>query len=252
MGRSRSTNRSAMLIPTAKDSGRAGRADVGSVDPPTARVLRKARSDRPDSDSRTTCFTGATILGGPAAVSPKATKLLTALAATGLAGASLAYAPASMAFDFGNMMNPSKWMGGGDRYDDYDDGPYGGPWGGPYGGGPWGGPYGGGPWGGPHGPGPYGGGAPYGYPGGYGAPPARGVAPAPAPAAPRTPSAPAAKAPPAAASSSSEIDALKRRIEELEAQARQQPEPPPPAEWGTPPSKSDWGSAPAFRPMNKQ
>ena len=87
--------------------------------------------------------------------------------------------------DFGNMMNPSKWMGGGnnDRY--YGGGPgYGGPgygYGGPgYGVGPgygYGGPVGYGPgpgygYGGPggYGPGPgYGGGPGYGYggPGGY-------------------------------------------------------------------------------------
>ena len=88
------------------------------------------------------------------------------------------YVPPAQAINFGDMMNPSRWMGGGknrDRYDDYYDdyGPYGGPWGG----GPWGGPYGGGPYGGPYG-------APYGVP--YGAP--YGVAPnvAAAPANPQT------------------------------------------------------------------
>ena len=47
---------------------------------------------------------------------------------------SLLVANPAAAFDMGNMMNPSKWMGGGnndrDRYDDYYDGPgygYGGP-----------------------------------------------------------------------------------------------------------------------------
>ena len=98
-------------------------------------------------------------------MSPKASKLLSALASAGILGTSLAYSPVSQAFDFGNMMNPSKWMGGGrDRYDDdyYDDGPYGGSYGGPYGG-PYGRPYGG------YGPGPYGGG-PYAPPGPYGAP----------------------------------------------------------------------------------
>lgn len=187
-------------------------------------------------------------------MSPKATKLLSVLAVTGVVGVSLVYSPASRAFDFGNMMNPSKWMGGGDRYDDYDDGPYGRPWGGPYGGGPpggpygggpWGGPYGGGPWGGAYGPGPYGG-APYGQPGAYGAPPAHRPAPAAATAAP---SAPAAKASPPVVSSS-EVDALRQRIRELESQ--QQPAaPPPPAEWDMPPSSSDWGSAPAFRPIDR-
>jgi len=141
------------------------------------------------------------------------------------------YVPPVQAFNFGDMMNPGRWMGGKsrDRYDDYYDdyGPYGGPWGG----GPWGGgPYGGGPYGGPYGA-PYGG---YGAPGyGYGAPGYMG-APAAAP--------PAAAAPAQSGSSSkSEIDALKRRIDELESSQRaQQPAP-----------TSDWPSAPAFRPMNQ-
>jgi hypothetical protein len=77
----------------------------------------------------------------------------------------------AQAFNFGDMMNPSRWFGGDrDRY--YDRG-YGYGYGGPYG---WGGPYGGygpyggwgGPWGG-YGYGPYGGwGGPYGGYGGYG------------------------------------------------------------------------------------
>ncbi|MGD8850782.1 MAG: hypothetical protein PVI28_00005, partial [Gammaproteobacteria bacterium] len=51
---------------------------------------------------------------------------------------------AAYAFDMGNMMNPSKWMGGNnDRYDDYDELGYGG---GPGFGGPgFGGPGFGGP-----------------------------------------------------------------------------------------------------------
>ena len=173
-------------------------------------------------------------------MSPKAPKLLAALTAVGVVGAALAFSPVTHAFNFGDMMSPGKWMGGNrDRYDDdYDDGPYGGPYGGgPYGGGPYGGgPYGGGPYGAPYG----------GYgPAPFGAPAYRG-APPPAPAAP------AAAAPSAPAASSSEIDALKRRIEELESQ--QQPAPPPASDWGSappPPSSSDWGSAPAFRPMGK-
>jgi hypothetical protein len=72
----------------------------------------------------------------------KAIKFTTAIVASGLLLASTAHA-----FDMGNMMNPSKWMGGNknsDRYDDYGGGP-GGYGGGPdgYGGGPGG--YGGGP-----------------------------------------------------------------------------------------------------------
>ena len=71
----------------------------------------------------------------------------------------------AQAFDFGNMMNPSRWFDNDRRYDrDYYR--YGGPYGygyGPYGG--WGGPYGGYGWGGPYG---YGGYGPYGgYGGGY-------------------------------------------------------------------------------------
>jgi hypothetical protein len=115
----------------------------------------------------------------------------------------VAAAGTSFAMDFGNMMNPSKWMGGGRDRDrgDYWGGPgygYGGPgygWGGPgYGyGGPgygWGGPgYG---WGGPG----------YGY--GYGAPgygyggPRYGV---PAPGA---------------GGDQAEIEALKQRMNQLE------------------------------------
>ena len=143
----------------------------------------------------------------------------------------------AQAFDFGNRMKPNNWRGGSgrDRYD-YEDGPYGGgPWGGPYRG-PWGGPFGS-PWGG-YGPGPYGGG-PYGAPGYAGAPPSASAAPV----------APAARAPSPPAASSSEIDELKRRIEELESQ--QQPTSPPPSDWESAPPSDDWSSAPAFRPMGK-
>ncbi|SDY06739.1 hypothetical protein SAMN05421644_12719 [Allochromatium warmingii] len=126
--------------------------------------------------------------------------------------------PVSQAFDFGNMMNPNRWFGGDrDRYDERQDDPY---------------------WGGPPIPlGPYGG---YGYPGVYGAPYAMpyGV-PVPAPAV----------QPPAQSQAQpnvdpNEVEALKRRIEELEAR-QQRPSPPQsaPAEWPTAP--------PAFRPMNQ-
>jgi hypothetical protein len=136
------------------------------------------------------------------------------------------YVPPVQAFNFGDMMNPGRWMGGKnrDRYDDYDDyGPYGGPWGGE----PWGGgPYGGGPYGGP-----YGG---YGAPGyGYGAPGYMGAPAAPPPAAAPAPAQ-------SGSSSKAEIDALKRRIEELESSQKSQQAP-----------TSDWPSAPAFRPMNQ-
>ncbi|MEN8178913.1 MAG: hypothetical protein ABFS39_09850 [Pseudomonadota bacterium] len=96
-------------------------------------------------------------------------KLIIYSAMLAIGGSNLAVVPGAYAFDMGNMMNPSKWMGGKnrDRYDDdyyYDRGRYG--YGGPYGG--YGGPYGG--YGGPYG---YGGYPGYGYgaPGyGYGAP----------------------------------------------------------------------------------
>ena len=148
-----------------------------------------------------------------------------------------AYTPVAQAFNFGDMMNPGRWMGGDrDRYDDEDyyDGPYGGgPWGGPgYGGYPGYG-YGGYPGYGGGYPG-YGGGYPsagYGFPGYGAAPPV-----APAPAAAAAPSRPA---------DSSEIDALKRRIEELEAAQRPRPKPAEPGPSG------DWPASPAFRPMNQ-
>jgi hypothetical protein len=73
--------------------------------------------------------------------------------------ASAATTNVAQAFDFGNMMNPSRWFSDNDRY---DRGYYGRGYG-PYGGYGWGGPYG--PWG-------WGGGYPGwggGYPGyGYG------------------------------------------------------------------------------------
>nr|WP_207168492.1 hypothetical protein [Thiocystis violacea] len=157
----------------------------------------------------------------------KALSLLTLTAATTLA----VYAPVSQAFNFGNMMNPSRWMGNNnnDRYDDRYDEPY---MGGPYGGGPYGSPYGG-----------------YGYPGAYGAPygmpygmPGFGATPGgygtPAYGAPMAaPAAPQQSAP----SGTTEVEALKRRIEELEAK-QQSPQRPP---------ANDWPSAPAFRPMNQ-
>jgi hypothetical protein len=91
-------------------------------------------------------------------------KIIFSAAALGLACA--AAANVAQAFNFGNMMNPSRWFDSDrDRYYDrgyygYGGGPYG--WGGgPYGWG--GGPYG---WGGPYGG--WGGYGPYGYGGGYG------------------------------------------------------------------------------------
>jgi hypothetical protein len=133
-----------------------------------------------------------------------------------IVGVSLLLASPAHAFNIGNMMNPSKWMGGNsdrDRYDDYYGGPgygYGGPgygYGGPgYG---YGGPgYGyGGPGYGYGGPG-YGYGGPgYGYGGpgyggyGYGAPGYGGVS---------------EYGPPGTNPNDAEIDRLKERLRQLE------------------------------------
>ncbi len=113
-------------------------------------------------------------------MSPNVRKLLATLPSAGIMGMSLAYNPVSLAFDFGDMMNPGRWMGGSrDRNDDYYGGPYAGPWGNPYDGGP------------------------------YGIPRYPGAVP------PRAPTVPTAKAPSSApVTSSSEIDALKRRIKD--------------------------------------
>jgi len=68
-------------------------------------------------------------------VSPNARKLPTILVTAGIVGMALAYSPVSWAFDFGDMMNLGRWMGGNrDRNDDYYGGPYAGPWDNPYGG----------------------------------------------------------------------------------------------------------------------
>ncbi|MCF7990865.1 MAG: hypothetical protein K9M02_10520 [Thiohalocapsa sp.] len=151
-----------------------------------------------------------------------------------LAAGLLAAAPLAHAFNFGDMFSPGRWMGGDDDYDDYY---YGAPYGayGPYGGAPYGAPG-------------YGGYAPYGAPG-YGAVP-YGYAPPAAPgyAAPAAPAAPG----PAAASGSDdakdkEIEALKRRIDQLESRQGAGAPPPPPPSAGS----GDWPSAPAFRPMDQ-
>ncbi|MFD2111110.1 hypothetical protein [Thiorhodococcus fuscus] len=136
----------------------------------------------------------------------------------------VAVVPVSHAFNFGNMMNPSRWMNGNDRYD--DEPYYGGPYGMPFGSYGYPGAYGA----------PYGG-MPYGAPG-FGAPPAAYGAPAYGAAPGMTPSAPAAAPTPSA--SQSEIEALKRRIEELESKQQTQR-----------PQGNEWPSAPAFRPMNQ-
>jgi hypothetical protein len=94
--------------------------------------------------------------------------ILARLSVAALCAGGILASNVAQAFDFGNMMNPSRWFDN-DRHYDRDYYRYGGPYGyGPYGGG-WGGPYGYGPyggWGGPYGYGGYGG--PYGgYGGGY-------------------------------------------------------------------------------------
>lgn len=182
-------------------------------------------------------------------------KLVLALAT----GALLIQPLPTLAFNFGDMMNPGKWVGGNrDRDDHYDDGDYG-PNGygvpyGPYGGYPYGG-YGGYPYGG-YGGYPYGGYAPW----GAWAPP-----PAAAPSQVTTP-APAATPAPVQDSKTKEIESLKRRIEELES--RQAPPPayppvppaPPALERGGPASSPPSGLSnrgpqdsfsPSFRPMDK-
>lgn len=161
-----------------------------------------------------------------------------------LAAVLIMAAPTAHAIGFGDMFNPGRWFGGGDDDYYYDEGPWG-----PYGPGPYGGVPGYAPYGG------YGGYAPYGAPG-YGAPgygaPGYG-APAPGYGAPAY-SAPAQTAPTPSAPSRSdgakdkEIEALKRRIEQLEArgggsgqaQPRQAPD-----------SGAGYPSAPAFRPMDQ-
>jgi len=96
-------------------------------------------------------------------------KLTQSFSAVALGLGSLLLVTSAQAMDFGNMMNPSRWMGGNsDRNSDYGGGPgygYGGPGG-----------YGGGPGYGSGGPGGYGGGPGYGYggPGGYGGGPGYG------------------------------------------------------------------------------
>lgn len=91
-------------------------------------------------------------------------KTITRLSVAALCLGGAAVANVAQAFDFGNMMNPSRWFDNDHRY--YDRGYYGG-YGGPWGYGPYG--YGGGPYG------PYGG---WGYPGyGWGGYPGYGNAP---------------------------------------------------------------------------
>ncbi|MBK1655084.1 hypothetical protein [Allochromatium vinosum] len=153
-------------------------------------------------------------------VKPKSARAILALSTV---AAILVYTPVSQAFNFGNMMNPNRWFGGDrDRYDDRYDDPY---------------------WGGPYAPGPYGG---YGYPGVYGAPyglpygvPGFGVPPAGHGTVPAQTPVPALSTQPKV--DPSEVEALKRRIEELESRQQGPAQPPNP----------EWPTAPAFRPMNQ-
>lgn len=185
---------------------------------------------------------------------PRIALLLAAASAT-----LLLQAPAALAINFGDMMSPGRWMGGNNNDDDYYDyrgyGPYVPPPG-AYGVPPYGAPYG------AYGATPYGGayGAPYGAPSAW-APPAN-PAPAPAPSQVTTPPPAARTAPATPNTKSNEIDALKRRIEELEARKA------PPPTYAPPPAGADRGaksspatglsnpsapaaSAPTFRPMDK-
>ncbi len=127
---------------------------------------------------------------------------------------SLSLASTAYAFNMGNMMNPSRWMGGdkdndndNDRYDDYGRGyGYGGPGYGGYPGYGYGGypGYGGGPgYGGYPGYG-YGGYPGYGY--GYGGYPGYGGTPA--------------VVVPGGGASNTEIEQLKDRIRQLEGEVR--------------------------------
>ena len=133
---------------------------------------------------------------------------------TVIVASSLLLAGTAHAFDMGNMMNPSNWMGGNkgsDRYDDYGGGPGG------YGGGPGG--YGGGPEYG------YGGGPGYGYGGGpgygYGGAPGYGAVSGET-GVPAYGGAPGYGAPPANANATEEIERLQERVRMLEEAARQQ------------------------------
>ena len=131
-----------------------------------------------------------------------------------IGAASLLLANSAMAFDMGNMMNPSKWMGGSsDRYDDdyYYDGPgYG------YPGGPPGYGYGAPPGLGYGGPGyGYGGPPGYGYGGpgyGYGGAPGYGYGGGPAYGYGHTTTYGA----PGSGANEAEIRRLKERVRQLE------------------------------------
>jgi hypothetical protein len=126
-------------------------------------------------------------------------------------------APASYAFDFGDMMNPNRWMNGDNRNRNGDA------------------------------PAPV-----------YVPPPAGYVPPAPPPYVAPAPNyyngapavAPTPAAPPSSAADKAEIEALKRRIEELERQQAQSVKPATPAP-GAP--ATDWSTTPpTFRPLDQK
>ena len=156
-------------------------------------------------------------------------------------------APAAQATGFGDMFNPGRWLGGNDNDHYYDEGPWGG--------------YGPGAYGAP-GYGPYGsyGYAPYGAPG-YGAPGYGVQAPAygaPGYGAPSPQTAPAQPTQGAGSGSGSgenpknrEIEALKRRIEQLESRNAPQSRPQPPQGRSGGDHEGGWPPAPAFRPMDQ-
>lgn len=170
-------------------------------------------------------------------------------------------APNTQAVGFGDMFNPGRWFGG-DSDDDnyYNDVPWG-----PYGAGPYGaGPYGTGPYGAP-GYAPYGGGygyGPYGAPG-YAVPGA--TYGAPGYGAPTADPATGSKSTPgdseAANAKDREIEALKRRIEQLESRSAtppSRPQPPQGQPLGQPQGQTQgqapgegWPAAPTFRPMDQ-
>jgi hypothetical protein len=150
-------------------------------------------------------------------------------------------ASAAQAIGFGDMFNPGRWFGGDDDY--YDDGPWG-----PYGYGPYGAPgYG------PYTPyGGYGGYGPYGAPA-YGAPaPGYGAPGYGAPGYDPYGSASSGQGSGGQSTSSQsdaakdrEIEALKRRIEQLEARGSAPSQRQPEQDAG-----GGWPSAPAFRPLD--
>ncbi len=146
-------------------------------------------------------------------------------------------APTAQAVGFGDMFNPGRWFGGydDDRY--YDQGPYGayGP--------------------GPYGPPGYGGYGPYGAPGygapGYGSPGYGGQAPGYGGGPDYGASAPSTSSSPAPSTSErakdQEIEALKRRIDQLESRGASPNATQPPQGRGG----GGWPAAPAFRPMDQ-